>query len=275
MASPIDLVSLGDLKSWLDVSSADDDLLLARLIRQISRAILSLTGRAWILPQPYTEIYDGGGDVSLLLHQWPVTNIASCVIDGAAIPPSQPLGSAGALQPGYILDPADPSPPGKMQRLSLRGFRFASGLQNVKVSYTAGYQITNERVIVPAGQPYAIEAQAPFGSWASDCGVSYENGLPLSPVTGSPSAGQYTVTGGVYSFAQADSGAPVLLTYGYVPADLASCCMEWVAERYAYRSRIGQQSKSLGGQETVAFIVKDIPDFVAQTLAPYRRIVAL
>ena len=32
-----------------------------------------------------------------------------------------------------------------------------------------------------------------------------------------------------------------------------SVCMDWAAERYAYRSRIGQQSKSLGGQETMAF----------------------
>ena len=78
---------------------------------------------------------------------------------------------------------------------------------------------------------------------------------------------------GVYSFAQADAGSTVLLTYGYVPADLASCCMDWAAERYAYRSRIGQHSKSLGGQETMAFIVKDIPDFVASALSPYRRVV--
>jgi hypothetical protein len=65
------------------------------------------------------------------------------------------------------------------------------------------------------------------------------------------SSGQYAVVNGVYSFAPADAGSTVLLTYGYVPADLASCCMDWAAERYAYRSRIGQHSKSLGGQETM------------------------
>lgn len=86
-------------------------------------------------------------------------------------------------------------------------------------------------------------------------------------------AGQYVVSGGVYSFSPDDAGANVQLTYGYMPADLAACCIDWVAERYAYRSRIGQHSKSLGGQETMTFIVKDMPDFVAARLQPYRRVV--
>jgi hypothetical protein len=115
--------------------------------------------------------------------------------------------------------------------------------------------------------------QAPYGNWASDVSVVYLNGLPLASVTGTPRAGQYAVVDGVYSFAAADAGSTVLVSYGYVPADLASCCMDWVADRYAYRSRIGQSTKSLGGQETVSFIVKDIPDFVANALGPYRRVV--
>ena len=39
MASPFDLVSLANLKSWLDITGTDDDVLLAQLITQISRAI--------------------------------------------------------------------------------------------------------------------------------------------------------------------------------------------------------------------------------------------
>ena len=160
-----------------------------------------------------------------------------------------------------------------MQRLSLRGHLFTCGLQNVTVSYNAGYQITNENAIVPATHPYMVLAQAPYGSWASDVAVTYSNGLSLTAVSGTPNAGQYTVGDGAYNFAQADGGAPVSLTYGYVPSDLASCCMDWAAERYTYRSRIGQHSKSLGGQETMAYIVKDIPDFVLTALSPYRRVI--
>ncbi|MGH6842823.1 MAG: phage head-tail connector protein, partial [Methylocella sp.] len=147
------------------------------------------------------------------------------------------------------------------------------GLQNVVISYNAGYQITSESAVIPATLPYNVTAKSPYGDWASDVGVVYSNGGPLAAVTGTPAAGQYDVVNGVYSFAQADAGSTILLTYGYVPADLASCCMDWAAERYAYRSRIGQNSKSLGGHETMAFIVKDIPGFAASVLSPYRRVV--
>jgi hypothetical protein len=273
MASPLDLVSLADLKSWLGITGTDDDVLLARLITQIGRAIFNVIDRPAILPSAYTETYDGGNDVSIVLRQWPVIGVSSCIVDGVAIPPSPPLVGGASAQIGYVLDSSGTAPPGTMQRLSLRGFLFTCGLQNVTISYSAGYQITNESVVIPTTPPYSLSAQAPFGAWASDGGVVRSNGVSLTAVTGTPSVGQYAVVNGVYSFAPADAGSTVLLTYGYVPADLASCCMDWAAERYAYRSRIGQHSKSLGGQETMAFIVKDIPDFVVSALSPYRRVV--
>jgi hypothetical protein len=273
MASPFDLVSLADLKSWLALTGTNDDVLLAQLITQISRAIFNLIDRPAILPSAYTETRDGGNDVSIVLRQWPVTGVSSCVVDGVPIPPSPPLVGGASAQIGYVLDSSDAAPPGAMQRLSLRGFLFTCGVQNVTISYGAGYQITNESVVIPATLPYSVPARASFGRWASDGGVVYSNGVSLTAVTGSPTTGQYAVVNGVYSFAQPDAGSVVLLTYGYVPADLASCCMDWVAERYVYRSRIGQHSKSLGGQETVAFIVKDIPDFVVSALSPYHRVV--
>ncbi len=92
-------------------------------------------------------------------------------------------------------------------------------------------------------------------------------------VAGTPSVGQYSISGGVYTFAAADTDAAVLLSYGYVPADLGFCCLDWAAELYSYRARIGQRSKSLGGQETISFIVKDVPDFVATALQPFKRVV--
>jgi hypothetical protein len=225
------------------------------------------------LPSAYTETYDGGNEVSIMLRQWPVTGVTSCSVDGVTVPPTPPLVAGASAQIGYVLDSSNAAPPGAMQRLSLRGYLFTCGVQNVTISYNAGYQISNESVVIPATSPYSVSAQAPYGDWASDGGVVYSNGVSLTAVTGTLSAGQYAVVNGVYSFAQADASSTVLLTYGYVPADLAACCMDWAAERYAYRSRIGQHSKSLGGQETMAFIVKDIPDFVVSALSPYRRVV--
>jgi hypothetical protein len=79
MASPFDLVSLADLKSWLGITGTEDDVLLARLITQISRAIFNFIDRPAILPSAYTETYDGGNDVSIMLRQWPVIGISGSV----------------------------------------------------------------------------------------------------------------------------------------------------------------------------------------------------
>ena len=272
MASPFDLVSLVNLKCWLDVSGTNDDVLLARLITQISRAILNVIDRPTILPSVFTEIRDGGNEVSIMLRQWPVIGVSSCIVNGITVPPSPALTAGASSQIGYVLEAPDAAPPGGMQRLSMRHLFFTCGLQNIMVTYNAGYQITNESVAIPIVSPYSIMAQAPYGDWACDEGVINGNGLSLTSVIGIPSAGQYSVVDGIYNFSQADAGLTVLLSYGYVPADLASCCMDWISDRYAYRSRIGQHSKSLGGQETMSFIVKDIPDFVTRCLAPYRRV---
>ncbi len=273
MAVSFDLIGLADIKRWLDVAGSDDDVLLGRLITQISQSILHAIDRPTILPLSYNEIRDGGNETSIMLRQWPVISVSSLAIDGVAISPSPPLVGGTTLHAGYILDSVESAPPGSMQRLSLRGARFYCGIQNVEVSYAAGYQVSREQAVIPTTFPYSISAQAPYGDWASDAGIAYLNGLSLVPVAGNPVAGQYTVGNGEYTFAQEDAGSFVLINYGYVPADLASCCMEWVADRYAYRSRIGQQSKSLGGQETMAFIVKDIPEYVEMALLPYRRVV--
>ena len=274
MASPYDLAGLADVKMWLDIAGTGDDLLLSQLITQISRAILNILDRPSILPATYAETFDGGGERSIVLRHWPVNAILSCSIDGVAIPPAPAFVAATTWQPGFVLDQAEITPPGRMQRLSLRGQCFSCGLQNVVVSYSAGYQIGSESATVPFAAPYGVAALAPYGDWAADGGVSYASRAALTPVAAAPAAGQYAVANGLYTFAAADAGAAVALTYGYVPADLAVACMDWTAERYAYRSRIGQQSKSLGGQETAAFIVKQVPDFVVAALQPYRRVVA-
>jgi hypothetical protein len=273
MASSFDLVTLADLKTWLEVEGTGDDDLLSLLISQISRAILTFLDRPSILPTTYTDIIDGGNDTSVMLRYWPVNAIASCSIDGVAIAPAPPLIAGATGQMGYMLDSADAAPPGRMQRLSMRYDLFCRGVQNVIISYFAGYQVTNEAAAIPASAPFTITAQAPYGAFSADGGVAYKTGTILTPVAQNPGFGQYAVSGGLYTFAAADAGEAVTLTYGYIPHDLALATKEWVGERYASHTRIGQASKSLGGQETVSFIVKDIPDFVSLILQPYRRVV--
>ncbi len=271
--SPIDLASLADVKAWLGLASSGDDALLAGLITDVSTAILSDLGRAAILPTVFAEMRNGLGEAAITLRQWPVGQVLSLAMDG--LPIALATGAAPSAGPAFaaVLEPADPAPPGTMQRLSLRGGRMSCGIGNVAVSYRAGYEIAAEAARVPLTAPFVVTALAPFGRWASDGAVTYAGGSALK-VGAVPALGVYAVAGGAYTFAPADAGAAVTLRYGYLPADLARACCEWVADRYAARSRIGQSSKTLGGQETTAFIVKAMPDFVSRLLQPYRRVAA-
>ena len=252
MSAPTDLTSLADCKAWLGLTSTGDDVVLASLITAISAAVLADIGRT-VLPRVVADTR-GGNRTSLPLRQWPVTSVLSVTVDGIALTAAPMPGVAG-----WWIDPPDAVPPGSMQRLhSIEGC-FPRGHGNIAVTYRAGYEMLGEAAVVPAIAPYVVTAQAPFGAWCLDTGVL-------------GAQGPYTVAAGTYTFTAASAGAAIALSYGYVPADLARACLDWVADRYAARSRIGVSAKTLGGQETASFVVKAMPDVVNRLLQPYRRV---
>ena len=60
-------------------------------------------------------------------------------------------------------------------------------------------------------------------TFEADLGVNYATtGQPMTKVASSPAAGQYSVSAGVYTFASADTGATVLISYTYTHATLGS-----------------------------------------------------
>lgn len=271
MTSPNDLTTLAALKGWLGIGSTNDDIVLASLITNLSIAILNNLGRPQILPSVYTEVYDGAGEQSVLLRQWPACELLSLSADGIPVTIAQSGYLPARRSLSAILDGPDAAPPGRMQRVSLLGGLFPHGIQNITASYRAGYEVTAEAALIPSSPPYVVTAAQPYGCWQIDGAVAYANGVSLAPAT-SPGPGIYSAESGVYTFSASDAGANIILRYGYIPSDLMRACQEWAGERYAYRARIGQSSKSLGGQETTSFIVKDIPDFVSRLLQPYRRV---
>ncbi|MGB6537323.1 MAG: hypothetical protein WBF58_15320, partial [Xanthobacteraceae bacterium] len=218
----------------------------------------------------------GNGRARLFLPHFPVLQIDSLLIDNVGVE-AAPLPAAGAPLPrGYLLEPWDGLPPGRPQALDLFGAAFRIGRQNVAIGYAAGYAVEDEATSVPAVPDpyYNVSAAAPFGAWASDSGVSYADGGALTTVTAAPGAGQYNVSAGLYTFAAADAGAAVLISYGFIPAAINNACIEWVAERYRYRTRIGQSAQTVAGQMTASYSLKDIPDFIRASLDPYRRVAA-
>ena len=62
------------------------------------------------------------------------------------------------------------------------------------------------------------------------------------------------------------------ISYGYIPQDVAQAALELAAERFRAAERIGLRSKSIGGQETIAYDVSAISAPVMALLQPYRRV---
>jgi hypothetical protein len=83
----------------------------------------------------------------------------------------------------------------------------------------------NEAAIIPATTPFTVtvaNAGIAGANFIEDLGVMYSaTGLPLTEVASGPMAGQYSVSAaGVYTFASADEGLGVWISYAYnVPAN--------------------------------------------------------
>lgn len=278
MAAP-DLVALADVKAWIyktptDAATTTNDALLGSLITRASRLAYAYMQRPAFALHAVDEVQSGTGGQSLLLAEWPVVSVSRVSIDDYAVPQ---LSWSGGMTPGWSLAPWNGIPPGRMQDLALQGYAFVRGRHNVAITYNAGYAVQNEAQSVAASSSqYAASVAQLYGPWTQDDGVSYANGTPLVRVAANPNAGQYALdplNPGRYLFAAADNGANVAISYSYTPADVAQAVIEWIAERYAYMNHVGEQTKSTGGQVSVSYIVKGVPDFVAGALAPYRRVV--
>jgi hypothetical protein len=285
-----DLIGLADVKAWLGRTNANSDSLLSALITRTSRQIYSHLQRGTILPHAVSEIRDGSGGNTLVLKQWPVVSVSSVTVGTVSIPEAPVIsanpqagdgfGFCNGGGYGWACEQWDGAPPGRPQALALRGYSFgpsfpgAQNSQNVLVVYEAGYQVTAEAQTVDAE---TATVDAPFGAWASDEGVTYANGTPLQLVSDVPLVGQYqlSATPGAYIFNGADNGAAVLISYGFIPSDLADACIELVAERYKYSERIGEKSHSLGGNETVSFDNSRLTPLVTAMLQPYRNVIPL
>src|SRR5579863_1128812 len=129
-----DLCQLSDVTAWLQTGQnpfpSVDDALLTRLITAASQFIQGWLQRQ-IIAGDWIELRDGNGGQRLAFANVPVTQVLSLSIDGLVIPPAPaPGGNGGGFGAGYVFSPTE---------LALRGYVFTRRLQNVVVTYTAGY----------------------------------------------------------------------------------------------------------------------------------------
>ncbi len=119
--------SLEDLKAWLGIPPATttSDELLTRLLDAATAAMNTYMNRVGLLSATYTEARDGNGNKRLMARNWPVTAVGSITINGESIPVSSSWDASG-----YCFDSTS---------FVLRNRVFCDGVQNVALTYTAGY----------------------------------------------------------------------------------------------------------------------------------------
>lgn len=252
-----DLTSVGNVKLWLDVPGNTSDALLARLVTAASGVVRGYLSRPYLGSTLITERYDGHGRDTITVRHGPVTSVVSIAYDGQLV--TTPA-TGNPPTGGYLIDPG----PETVGRITLTDDTFGRGRLNVQVTYWAGY-------LVSAEAHNAAASLQVSQTWLTDAGVTYANGTALTAVTGAPSAGQYAVTAGAYSFNAADIGATVLISYGYVPSDLEQAVIELVGEAYKRLSRIGVVSQSLGGQEVTTYTQKAFGEPIKLALQRFVR----
>lgn len=273
-----DLTTLAAVKSYITAPAAD--AVISGLITRISGHIRAAMNRGILVPTTYTQQFSGQGTQQLVLPEWPLLSLTSLKIDGLPIPVSPQVDDPSSFNVtyGYRFQPWSGVPPGNPAVLDLIGYSFRGGLQNTIVSYVAGYQVTGEAQTIPAVSTFTVVPNLPFGSWATDRGVvNATTGAVLTSTTNpAPAAGQYLPPNPAlatprlnYTFNSADANTPILLSYGFIPAEVEQACIELIMERSAYRSRVGIRSQSLASQETIVYDLGGISKYVQEVLRDY------
>jgi hypothetical protein len=128
---PTQLTTLEAVKAWLNLpdTNINADDLLTGLITAASGWIEDYLERTIAL-MSYSQYFNGPGGYALLLPEYPVVAVSAVSIDGIVIPVAPPPGPNQSSIIGYLFDDS---------AVYLRGYRFTRGVQNVAISWQAGY----------------------------------------------------------------------------------------------------------------------------------------
>lgn len=164
----IDLTTVSAVQAWLNIPATQDVANIQSIISSLGVYWLRRTGQMpndgqiptsspFITPISYgPEYYDGNGNYVLYLRHWPIVSVSLLQINGQTIPQSTAWGQAGfvinagskslAFQgtgntSGFNYGRGMGTPYSYWFNFSPT-FSFCPGVQNVAVTYTAGYNGT-------------------------------------------------------------------------------------------------------------------------------------
>ncbi len=279
---PFDLTTLAAVKAAAKVAASvtTDDDLLQRMITQLSRAALTWCQRDSFYGRTVSTQLTATKVSYLILPEYPVTSISALATIGGAIPAAVAPTPGLPNQPsGYLLDQWNGIPPGGAQRVTAYGYGFVGGPGGVPITYRVGYEVIGEAATIPASGAYTVAPAGAYGPAMVDSGVTnVATGVAMTRVATAPATGQYTFTQDAatglwgYTFNVAQAGTAVLISYSFAPWDVFGVVAEWVSERYKYRDRMSETTRSVNGQQTAGFSIDAVPVFVREILQQYRSV---
>jgi len=129
MAASTNLCSIDDVRSYLGIAGAGHDEAIGMLIAAASEAIENYCRRRFA-EQDYVEYHGGGGHQRVVLRHRPVIAVSGVWDDLA-----REFGEASEIEPDeYVVD-------AERGIIALKVGVFSDGHLNVKVAYSAGYEV--------------------------------------------------------------------------------------------------------------------------------------
>ncbi|HTU55755.1 MAG TPA: hypothetical protein VMF62_17460 [Acetobacteraceae bacterium] len=274
MANPRDLAALADVKAFISPplgNTTASDGVLSALISGVSRSIEAYVGRE-LMAQSWNEVRNGTGQDKLALKRFPIIGVTSVTVDTTAIPAAgaPPTQSWG----GYTFDDRF-----VYVGSGFLGFpgRFARGMQNVEIAYSAGY-ITPGMIAVAAlpawtGQTnYVVNAEivaTPAGGTQGYVFTTAAGGTSGASAPAWPAQLGASVTDGSLSWQCSAEAVALFPGAQLLPDGIKVAAMQQVALTFKQRTRVGDSGTGEGPQR-VTYMNQALHPTTVAMLDPYR-----
>lgn len=271
---PTALTTVAAVSAWAGDGTPPSAALAAiytRLINNASRAFLGQVSRSTFLVHAVNEVRTGMDTNSMMLKDWPVLgDLTSLTVRGVTIPKQTSFGGLG-----WVLDGWDGYTPGDPHQLSLVGRCFPRDPGGVTISYTAGYATMGEvQTVDSTGYVWPM---SPQGRFAADWKVLDASGATMIPtISPTPAVGSYVApTSDQLPYQFNPAQGQVTLNYSFIPADVDQVISKWVGEWVKYKGRIGEKSRSLGGQESITYDLGAMPQDAMGMTKQYNAVLTI
>lgn len=124
------IIGVADIKNFLDIKNDSYDTILEGIVNLVDSAVTRYCKRNFEVQDYDEELHDGDGTGTLRVNNYPIVEVTSLKDDTSRV-----FGSDTAIESDdYVVYE-------QYGIIRLDGLKFAKGLNNVQVSYRAGYAL--------------------------------------------------------------------------------------------------------------------------------------